>query len=62
MVFDLVKNKKNIIAFLLSLIIALILWSLAKTNEVVEVERNLALQIKTSKDLIVKTLRQIQSR
>ena len=54
MAFDLVKNKRNIITFLLSLIVALILWSLAKTNEVVEVERNLALQIRTSKDLIVK--------
>jgi hypothetical protein len=53
--FDLIKNKRNIITLLLSLIIAVILWSLAKTNEVVEIERNFALQIKTQKDLIVKS-------
>ena len=51
--FDLIKNKKNIITFILSLIIAVILWSLSKTNEVVVIERNLALQIKTKKDLVV---------
>ncbi len=53
--FDLIKNRRNIITLLLSLIIAVILWSLAKTNEVVVIERNLALQIKTQKDLIVKS-------
>jgi hypothetical protein len=53
--FDLLNNKRNITALLLSLIIAVILWSLAKTNEVVVIERNLALQIKTPKDLIVKS-------
>ena len=54
--FDLIKNKRNIIALLLSLIIATILWSLAKTNEVVVIERVLALQIKTPKELIVKSV------
>jgi hypothetical protein len=53
--FDLINNKKNIIVLFLSLVIAVILWSLAKTNEVVVIERNLALQIKTPKNLIVKS-------
>ncbi len=56
MAFDLFKNRKNIITLLLSLIIAFVFWSLAKTNEVVVIERNMALQIKVRKDLIVKSV------
>jgi hypothetical protein len=55
MAFDLITNKKYIITFLLSLIIAVVLWFLAKTNEVVVREKTLELQIKTPKDLIVKS-------
>ncbi len=56
MVFDLIKNKKNIIIFFLSLVIAGIFWLLAKTNETIIIERNFAFQIKTHKDLIVKSV------
>lgn len=55
MAFDLISNKKYIITFLLSLIIAVILWFLAKTNEVVVSEKHLALKMKTPKNLIVKS-------
>ncbi len=56
MAFELIKNKKNIITLLLSLLIAVALWFLARTNEVVVIERNLPLQIKTRKGLIVKNV------
>lgn len=56
MVFDLFKNKRNIITFLASLIIGFVLWYFAKTNEVVLVDRKLKVQIKTTKTLIVKNV------
>jgi hypothetical protein len=56
MAFDLFKNRKNIVTLLLSLIIAFVFWFLAKTNEVVVVERDLVLQVKVRKDLIVNSV------
>jgi hypothetical protein len=56
MAFDLFNNRKNIITLLISLIIAFIFWSLAKTNEVFVVEKYLSLQVKVRKDLIVKSI------
>jgi hypothetical protein len=56
MVFDIFKNRKNIVTLLLSLVIAFVFWSLAKTNEVVVVESNLALQVKVRKDLIASSV------
>jgi hypothetical protein len=54
MAFDLINNKKNIIILLLSLIIAVILWSLAKTNETIVIERDFTFQVKTPTGLVVK--------
>lgn len=56
MAFDLFRNRKSIVTLLISLIIACIFWFLAKTNEVVVVERDLALQVKVRKDLIAKSV------
>jgi hypothetical protein len=56
MAFDLVNNKKNIIILLFSLIIAVILWSLAKTNETVVIERGFAFKIKIPTGLVVKSV------
>jgi hypothetical protein len=56
MVFNLFKNKINIITFLASLIIGFVLWYFAKTNEVVLIEKKLKVQVKTAKTLIVKNV------
>lgn len=56
MVFNLFKNKINIITFLASLIIGLVLWYFAKTNESVLIEKKLKVHIKTEKALIVKNV------
>jgi hypothetical protein len=56
MAFDLLSNKKNIIILFISLIIAFVLWSLAKTNETVIIERDFSFQIKTPANLVVKSV------
>ena len=56
MAFDLLSNKKNIIILFISLIIAFVLWSLAKTNETVIIERGFSFQIKTPANLVVKSV------
>jgi hypothetical protein len=56
MVFNLFKNKINIITFLASLIIGFVLWYFAKTNEVVLIEKKLKVQVRTAKTLIVKNV------
>jgi hypothetical protein len=52
--FDLFKNRKNIISFIASLILAILLWYYAKTNEVVVIDSTLPVQIKTPKNIILK--------
>jgi hypothetical protein len=52
--FDLFKSRKNIVSFIASLILAVLLWYYAKTNEIVVVERTLPVQIKTPKNIILK--------
>ena len=56
MAFDLVNNRKNIVILFISLIIAFILWSLAKTNETIVIERDFAFQIKTPAGLVLKSV------
>lgn len=56
MAFDLLNNKKNIIILFISLVIAVILWSLAKTDETIVIERDFAFQIKTPAGLVVKSV------
>jgi len=56
MAFDLINNKKDIVILFVSLIIAVILWSLAKTNETIVIERNFAFQIKVPEKLVVKNV------
>lgn len=53
--FDLFKNRKNIIAIILSLIIAFLLWFYAKTNETLVAERKFKLRVETPNNLIVKS-------
>jgi hypothetical protein len=54
MEFNLFKNRRNIILFMVSIIFAFLLWFYAKTNEIVVVERTLPVQIKTPKNIILK--------
>ncbi len=54
--FNLFKNRRNIISFMASLILAVLLWYYAKTNEIVVVERTLPVQIKTPKNIILKSV------
>ncbi len=52
--FDLFKTRRNIISILVSVVIAIILWYYAKTNETIVIESTLMVQIKTPKNIIVK--------
>jgi hypothetical protein len=56
MVFDLFRNKKNIISLITSIIIAVVLWYYAKTNEIVVIDSTLRLEVKTPKSIVLKEI------
>jgi hypothetical protein len=56
MAFDFFKSKRNIISLITSVVLAVIFWYYAKTNEVVVIDNSLMLEVKVPKNIILKEI------